>query len=78
MAEHLAEYDFRRPGRPTTYPWDTWLDGRIWRITAADRPNATPSGFRQAALSAASRRGLTVRTRIEGETVVIQVIESPA
>jgi len=37
MAKQLTSYspsdgEFH-PGRPPTYPWDEWLNGRIWALT---------------------------------------------
>lgn len=78
MAEPLSTYEFRGRGRPTRYPWDQWFDGRIWRLTPDDFAGTTPIKFRQAALSAASRRRLPVKTRIEGDTVVMQATPRPS
>lgn len=78
VAEELAAYEFPRRGRPTKYCWDQWLDGRIWRLTAEDFMGATPTRFRQAALSAAARRKIPISTHIDGEAVVIQAQRAEA
>lgn len=38
MAEQLKEFDFSTPSTLTTtdkavYPWETWFDGSIWKLT---------------------------------------------
>jgi len=40
MAKVLKEYDRSesdvKQGRPPIYPWDEWLDGRIWELTQGE------------------------------------------
>jgi hypothetical protein len=59
------------------YPWDTWLDGRPWKLTRAEDYESRASTVVQNARTQAKRRGGNVRTRVlnEGdasEAVVIQ------
>jgi hypothetical protein len=33
MAKQLKDYERPDSGRPPTYPWHLWLDGRLWQLT---------------------------------------------
>lgn len=57
-------------GKANRYPWQKWLDGRIWRLTRADY-RGRPENFRMAAYQQAKRVGLRVRIRQPGETGVL-------
>jgi len=74
MAERLENYEFgKAAGRPTTHPWDEWLDGSTWRITRGTDFDARPSSIRQEILQTAKRRGLEAETSVEGDSVVFRV-----
>lgn len=48
--------------RMNNYPWDEWLDGRLWSLTRRDYGNNLPL-FRGNIYYQASQRGLKVLTR---------------
>jgi len=48
-------------GRKSNFPWDDWLDGRIWQLSMAEDFIMTPSAFTTIAARAALLRGLALR-----------------
>lgn len=70
MADELHAYDFRT-GRPNEYPWDTWLNGSPWRVYPGRDFTSTVESFRRSAGRAAARRGQVVRTRRDGDALII-------
>jgi hypothetical protein len=59
------------------YPWDEWLDGRVWELIAGEDFSSKPETIRQNATVQAHRRGGTARTRLiqdgERQVVVLQM-----
>lgn len=59
------------------YPWDEWLDGRVWELVAAEDFSSKPETIRQNAAVQAQRRGGNVKTRMvedgERQIVVLQM-----
>jgi hypothetical protein len=54
----------RFPDSPMAkYPWDEWLDGRVWELTPGEDFAAKPSTFRANAQLQAKKRGGSVRVR---------------
>lgn len=72
MAEQLDTFDFPGPGRRSLYPWDEWLNGSVWRLTAGEDFTTTPKAFMRAANAAGARRGLAVQSTTAGAAVVIR------
>ena len=75
MAEVLDEFPGRKfgKGRRQIYPWNDWLDGRVWRLTRGTDFKSETKSFASTAAVAADRRGLKLRTtRPDADTVVIQ------
>ena len=77
MAEKLDEFDFttkRGPGRPSKYPWETWLDGGIYKLKRGEDYEVMTSSFKSAAKSAAKTRGQKLRFMPleSGSVLVIQ------
>lgn len=74
MARTLEE--FPAPTGQQRYPWDQWLDGRVWELTQGTDFAAKPSTFRTNAQLQASKRGGTAKTRSlkqgDAEVVVLQ------
>jgi len=69
MAETLEQYDFSSAAQ---YPWDKWLDGRVWRLTRGTDFVKIKSGTMiQNANQAAKVRGGKVRTRKESDDAVV-------
>jgi hypothetical protein len=58
---------------PISYPWDEWLDGRVWELVAGDDFSSKPETIRQNAAVQAQRRGGNVKTRLvaDGERQVV-------
>ena len=72
MAKVLEKYMFRSGSQK--YPWEKWLDGRVWEFTQGKDFKVSTSTFRQAATGIAKRRGGKMRTYSEGKKVVIQFV----
>lgn len=55
------------------YPWNQWLDGQCWELTqSVDFPSTDPAKFRNQCKYMARAEGLSIRTRIKGDTLWIQ------
>jgi hypothetical protein len=54
------------------YPWDEWLSGSIVQLTRGEDFASNPKTIVANARNQAKRRGGTVRTRMLGDSVVIQ------
>jgi hypothetical protein len=58
------------------YPWDEWLDGRVWQLTRGEDYKSKTSTFMANARLQAKRRGGTLRTSARDnagrESLVIQ------
>lgn len=63
MAEQLESYSFTKGG--PSYPWDEWLNGNVWRLTAGKDFTSKAEVFRSMANSRAKQRGLGLRTNLE-------------
>jgi hypothetical protein len=69
MARTLKKFDFPGAGRPgRRYPFDDWLDGRVWCVEPGVDFDSKPEAFRNYVHKAAKARGLKVHTYIEKET----------
>ena len=70
MAETIDA--FPETPTPARYPWDEWLDGRIWKLTAGDDFNGTARDFSSHIRISAYRRNLLMTIRREGNHLYIQ------
>jgi hypothetical protein len=75
MAEVLKKFEFEMRGRPTKYPWDRWLDGRIWKLERGVDFQPEPQNFRQCVYSAAYSRNKRVRVSFTDTHCVLQSYE---
>jgi hypothetical protein len=57
-------------GRPQKYPWDKWLDGRVWELSITDVGEF--ASFRSTAHKNANRKGLKIYTSIQDGKLFIQ------
>lgn len=57
------------------YPWDEWLDGRIWKLEEEEDFQVAPESMRAIAYHAARVKGLKIRVQIDNECVYIQAYE---
>lgn len=60
------------------YPWDEWLDGKVWELEIGADFYSSRESFRHAAGEAGRRRGFQVQTAVpRGEnTVIIQAVRN--
>jgi hypothetical protein len=60
----------------TRYPWDEWLDGRVWALTVGEDFNAKVNTLKANAQLQAKKRGGRIRTRLledgDKQTLVIE------
>ena len=61
--------------RRTSYPWNEWLDGQIWELTAGKDFEVAIETMRGTVISTINRRGKASRTKIDGEKLYIQAVE---
>ena len=79
MAERLDSFDFRTIGGKKKYPWELWFDGNVWKLTRGVDFFVRTEGFRSAAMGAAARRGVQIRTSCpDDQTIVIQAYRAEA
>lgn len=73
MAEVVGTFDQKIvSGKRGIYPWDEWLDGRIWKLTKGVDFQCKLDSFRMACVYAAANRGVKLRLQRRGEVVTIQ------
>lgn len=68
------------PSRKSTgpnYPWDEWLDGRVWELTVGEDFTGRIDSMRSAASNAAINIGRTVRTRVNREKTLLFIQNLP-
>lgn len=73
MATKLDAFPERSAGRPSSEDWDKWLDGGVWRLVRGEdfhKPKC--ESMRSVSCMKARERGLKVRTRVDGDSIVIQ------
>lgn len=70
MEKVTEKVEWGRGGK-ARYDWDTILNGEVWALAHGSDFDCTPDGFRSAARNAATKRNLSVRTKIEGDTVIV-------
>ena len=64
MSEVIEHYEFKPRGTWSKYPWDEWLDGRIWRIyEGTDVRNIRT--FRSYLYNRAYKRGCKIESALE-------------
>lgn len=73
MAEKLKSFVFNGVGRPSVSRYDKFLDGEIYRLSAGIDITNVPAGI-SSVRAAAKKRGLKVRTSIEGNDLIVQAI----
>lgn len=73
----LKTYEFRTRGRRgEVMPWDEIFDGQVTVLTRGEDFSVLPTTLVKNAKDAAKERGLSVRTEIDGEIVVMQSFEA--
>ncbi len=79
MARRLDEF----PGAAARrYPWEQWLNGEVWQLSAGEDFTSKPGTVVQSARARARRMGGGLRTRLlheDGnvESVVLQFVARP-
>lgn len=69
MAEILDQFPFR--SQRSSQPWDQWLDGRIWKLTAGVDFTGALSTFRTRLFTIGKNRGLSVQTKIVSPNEIV-------
>lgn len=69
MSKILDDFDF---GARQPLPWGEWLDGRIWQLEHGVDYTIKPASLVATAYKRAAERGGKVRTKRQGDTVVLQ------
>jgi hypothetical protein len=73
MAERIGDLPENTRGRPRTYPWHEWMDGRAWKIVAGEDFNVPPASM-AAMIRQRSSGSAVASTRIvdDGQAVEFQ------
>lgn len=72
MMEVLREFEFAKGA--AKYPWREWLDGKIRKATRGVDFTVTTATFYQALRGYARRHKLDVCARVEGDSVIFQLL----
>ena len=74
MAKVLKDFPVRA-GKNSRYPWDEWLNGRVWRLVYGTDFHVTSHSFLGSLSYRAKRSGIKVRTQHDGnDALIIQAI----
>ncbi len=73
-------FDFNRRGKGhRSYDWVTWFDGTVYELERGVDFDVLPESMRSAVHYAAASRGLAVKTKVQGDNIVVQaVLAKPA
>ena len=75
MARVISSFPEGARGRPTKYPWTTWLDGNPWELKPGEDFHTSVWSFRSALTRQAQKAGLKARTAVTnndaGERVLV-------
>lgn len=75
MAQVVDELPKRKGGgvgRAEKYPYDEWLDGKVWQLDEGSDFDVTKQSFMTSIRGAAKKRGYKLRSRILENAVVVQ------
>ena len=75
MSRVLKDYDWSE-SRRMKYPWNDWLDGRVWEIERGEDFVVDAEQMRKNIYNAAWTRGLAVRTGRKKNKIVLQAFGS--
>ena len=76
MPELVEDADaFETRGRQEKYNWSQLFDGNTWRLKQGEDFDGAPTTPQMAAYSAARRYDVRIRTRIDGNDLIIQALE---
>lgn len=70
MEKVTEQVEWGRGGK-ALYDWETILNGETWALTKGEDFDCSVDGFRSAARNAATKRNISIRTKITGETVIV-------
>lgn len=63
------------PHTPKTYDWNELLDGQCWKLVKGEDFQCKVASFRCVAFQAATKRGMKLVTRVDGDNIYIQAIQ---
>lgn len=73
MAKVLKSFDFKTGvASASKYPWNEWLDGRIWEITQGEDYSIKPISMAQNVWKAARDNGKASKIKIIGNRIVFK------
>ena len=75
MAKKLTKFPDPVPAE-SDYPWDDWLNGKIWRLTKGVDFDCLAASLRGGAHAQCRRRGLTLRATVRGDVVVLWAVKA--
>lgn len=67
-----------RRGRPTSYPWKRWTDGRTYTVQQEKHFDPKPRDFARILKTRAAKDGLRVVAHVNGDKVKFQFSKSEA
>ncbi len=74
MAQEAKTFQFNRPrgARVSKYPWDMWLNGKVWALDIGEDFTAAVESFRNNATSAAKTRKGKVQIEVKDNKLYMQ------
>lgn len=64
MAEILNNFEFAKRGRGSSYPYDQWFNGQIWKLEEMTDFICKPTSLRSALYMAARVRNIELNTSL--------------
>ena len=76
MAEVIEDMPFDS-SNAKKYPWDEWLDGRIWKLTRGSDFSISAVNMRTTIYARALRRGLRASVSVKEDSTIIVMQAKP-
>lgn len=72
MAKMLDDFQFSS-GRKTKYPWNTWLNGKIWQIKQGEDFDCSVTSMYSVLVQTAKRKGLKYKINCTSDSLIFKV-----
>lgn len=74
MAEILDNFEFAKRGRGSSYPYDEWFNGQIWKLEEMTDFDCKPTSLRSALYMAARARNIELNTSLGKDSYGINYV----
>lgn len=75
MAEELGDqYQWKTNFRAEKYPWDQWLNGKVWKLVQGEDYDVSSTSIRAAIYAAGTRLRKKVKIETHENFVIVQAL----